>query len=54
MTPKEWRDTGLKFQPIFYRCNLNRDSGTNARLSLCETPARSGSQLKDSGRLIFY
>ena len=47
VTPKKWRNADLEFQPVLYRRHLDRDCGTEARLTFRETPVSSGSQLKD-------
>src|ERR1017187_3062370 len=46
------RDTSFKFQPVLYRRNLNRHSGTDARFAAFEIPAWSHPKLDDCGRLL--
>ena len=46
------RNSRLKFQPVLYRRNFNRDGGAEAPSAVCEIPARSSSKLDDSGRLL--
>jgi hypothetical protein len=45
-------DTSFEFKPVLYRRYLDRDRGTEGRLTLGETPVSSRSQLKDSLTLL--
>ena len=47
---KQRRDPSLKFQPVLYRCGLNSDSGTKARLTFRQASVGSGSKLNDCDR----
>src|SRR5580704_4389894 len=47
VTSKQRRNAGLKFEPLLNRGDLNRDGGTEARVTLCETPLSSCSKLND-------
>src|ERR1700688_2766632 len=51
VTPEKWSNASLEFQPVLYRRDLDRNSGTGARLTVCQTVVGSRSQLEDS--LIF-
>ena len=53
MSAKQWRNASFKFQPLLYRCNLNRDSRPEARLAFCEAPASRTANLKHCRRLLF-
>jgi len=47
---KQRRDPSLKFQPVLYRCGLNSDGGTEARLTFRQASVGSGSELNDCDR----
>jgi len=42
----------LKFQPILYRCNFNREGGAEATFAVFEIATRRSSKLDDRGRLL--
>jgi hypothetical protein len=49
MTAKQRRDSSLKFQPVLNRCDLDSDSGTEARLTFREASVCSSSKLNGCG-----
>src|ERR1035438_1292712 len=52
VTAESRRNAHLEFQPVFYGCNLTRGSRAEVRPAIFEIPARSSSQLDDSGWLL--
>jgi hypothetical protein len=46
------RNACLKFQPVLYRRNFNRDGGAEAPSAVFEIPVRRSSKLDDSGGLL--
>jgi hypothetical protein len=46
------RNAALEFQPMLYRCDFNRDVGTEARAAAFDAVANSRAKLED-GDLIF-
>jgi len=47
MSTKQRCHSGLKFQPVLYRCDLNGDGRAKARLTFRQASAGSGSKLND-------
>ena len=45
------RNSRLKFQPVLYRCNFNRDGRAEARSAAFNIPVSSSPKLHDCGRL---
>ena len=52
VTAEERRDARLKFQPVLYRRNFNRDVGAEARSAVFEIPAGGSTKLDDCRRLV--
>src|ERR1700719_927885 len=50
VTAEQRRDPSLKFSPVLYRCSLNRDGGTKARLTFRQALVASGPKLNHCGR----
>ena len=49
---ESWRNASLKFQPILYRRNFNREGGAEAPSVVFEIPAWSSAKLDHGGRLL--